>query len=245
LNTYPQASAVPPLPESYGIPHLVCLVKNIHWVYVFWELTEEQLHKAAAKLGRDNTARKMLRVWKGQDPHRQIVCDVTIETMLGAQYLYLPDPGNYYQMEILLMGANGAVSLLASNFIVTPFGRVSHEEDQEWASIDELYQQYQLAMEQSYLASPQLWHISSPVHKPPPQAQELELSVDTEVVIYGKATPNALVYIQGELVKTGRDGSFTLRYALSEGCSVFPIKAVTRDGSRIRSVVTLVTRETY
>jgi len=245
LNTHHQASAIPPLPVSYGTPHLVCLVKNIHWVYVFWELTEEQLQQAVSDLGGDNTYRKVLRVWKGQSPQRQIVYDVTIESMLGAQYLYLPDPGNYYQMEILLIGANRTVSLLASNFIITPFGQVSDEEDLQWASIDQLYRQYESAMRQTYMASPQLWHISSPIQKPPPPAQELNLSLDTEVIIYGKATPGALVYVQGEPVTINHDGSFTLRYALSEGCSVFPIKAVSRDGSQVRSVVTLVTRETY
>ena len=62
MNTHHQASAIPPLPVSYGTPHLVCLVKNIHWVYVFWELTEEQLQQAVSDLGGDNTYRKVLRV---------------------------------------------------------------------------------------------------------------------------------------------------------------------------------------
>lgn len=245
MNTHQHASAMPPLPESYGIPHLVCLVKNIHWAYVFWELTEEQLKQAASALGGDSTARKILRVWKGQGPQRQIVCDVAVESMLGAQYLYLPDPGNYYQMEILLTGANGTVSLLSSNFVVTPFGGVSNEEDVQWASIDELYRQYLAAVGATYLASPQLWHISSPMPKPFPPAQELKLMLDTEIIIYGKATPGASVYIQGEPVATSRDGSFTLRYALTEGCSIFPIKAVSSDGSQAHSVVTLITKETY
>jgi len=245
LNAHEHGSAKPPLPERYGTPHLVCLVKNIHWAYVFWELTEDQLRQAVSALGGDHAARKALRVWKGQGPERQIVCDVTVESPVGAQYLYLPDPGSCYQIEMLLIGANGTITLLSSNFVVTPFGGVSEEEDEQWATIEQLYQQYEASVRRTYLASPQRWHISSPMPQQPLPAQDLNLTLDTEVIIYGRATPGAAVYIQGEPVAVKQDGSFTLRYSLREGCSIFPIKAVSRDGSQVRSVVTLVTKETY
>ena len=172
-----------------------------------------------------------------------MVCDVAVESMLGAQYLYLPDPGNYYQMEILLTGANGTVSLLSSNFVVTPFGGVSNEEDVQWASIDELYRQYLAAVGATYLASPQLWHMSSPMPKPFPPAQELKLMLDTEIIIYGKATP-ALLFTSGRTGGHQPRWIVYLEIRLDGGLLDLPI-AVSSDGSQAHSVVTLITKETY
>ena len=81
-----------------------------------------------------------------------------------------------------------SVSLLTSNFIITPFSQVCEDEDGEWASIDELYQQYQ-AVEGKYLSSPQLWQLSSPMRRPPQPLDKIDLIVETELVIYGKPHP--------------------------------------------------------
>lgn len=235
----------PPIPDAYGTPYLVCLVKNVHWVYVFWELTDDLLNKARQDLGEDPSARIVLRVWMGEAFERQVVCDLPLEANLGAQYVHLPQPGSAYQMEILLVGSQGSVSLLASNFAVTPFGGVCAVEDENWASIEDLYTQYAFKAAGEQLSSPQLWHISSQMYKPPQPADELELIVDTELVIYGKTAPDAVVFIQGEAVPTNPDGSFTVRYALPEGCTIFPIKAVSRDGKQKQTIVPLITKETY
>ncbi len=244
MSTLQPPGSVPRLPDAYSTPYLVCLVKNVHWVYVFWELTEELLDKGHQELDHDPATRKVLRVWKGEAPQRSLVCDLPLEADLGGQYVYLPDPGCRYQMEIVLVGTQRSVSLLTSNFIITPFGQVCEDEDGEWASIDELYRQYQ-AVEGKYLSSPQLWQLSSPMRRPPQPLDKIDLIVETELVIYGKATPGAAVYVQGEAVSTNPDGSFTLRYALPEGCSIFPIKAISKDGSQKQTLVPLVIKETY
>ena len=131
----------PPIPDAYGTPYLVCLVKNVHWVYVFWELTDDLLNKARQDLGRSFCAHSPQSLM-GEAFERQVVCDRPLEANLGAQYVHLPQPGSAYQMEILLVGSQGSVSLLASNFVVTPFGGVCAVEDENWASIEDLYTQY-------------------------------------------------------------------------------------------------------
>jgi len=243
LNPH-SALPIPPLPSAYGLPYLVCLVKNVNWVYVFWELTPEQLQHARVQLPSQNV-RKVLRVLQGPIGQQQILLDMTITDDVGEQYIYLPQSGDCYQMEILLVGETGAILLLSSNFVITPFGQVSSSEDYQWAAIEELYQHFPTPFMQNQASSPQLWHISSPMGKIPPTKEELELEVNTELILYGRTTPGAVLFIQGEAMPTKPDGSFSFRYALPEGCSIFPIKVVSRSGAQTKTLVPMITRETY
>lgn len=239
---------IPPLATKYGKPQLVCLVKNIYWAYVFWEITEDQLNRASYELG-GKMVGKTLRILKGRAEQRQIIADIPIEADIGAHYVFLPHPGNYYQMEILAAGEDRMVTLLSSNLVFTPFDGVSQIEDQQWASIDELYQSYSQRLSAFVSGSPFRWNVSSPIFQPQFAAEQaepgMELVVNTELILYGKATPNADVYIQGEVVRTNPDGSFSLRYALPEGCSIYPVKAVRHDGKQTKTIVPIITRETY
>lgn len=233
-----------PLVQSYNQSYLVSLVKNINWTHVFWELTNEHLASATSKLGTDQL-RKVLRVFEGDLNHQRVIMDITIESDNGSRYVYLQNPGQKYQMEIVLIGENGSCSLVRSNLIQTPPGTISSIENEQWAAIDELYQRYaeNLAKDAS---SPPLWQISSPMgplqHT---KFQGLELSITTDLLLYGKATPGSKVYVQGEEITTSSDGSFQLRYALSEGTLVLPIKAVSVDGRQTETIVPVITRETY
>lgn len=236
-----------PLATEYGQPYLVCLVKNVHLVYAFWEITESQLHVAFEQVGSDQDVRKVIRVFKETENQQQILCDFTIEANVGSHYLYLPTPGSRYRLELMLVSSNRAVSLISSNFVSTPYGQISENEDEEWLSIDELYQSFTKELVKYNHSSPATWNITSPMGQPesPIDIDELNLVVDTEVILYGKSTPGATVKVQGETIKTETDGTFSLRYALPEGCSIYPIKAISVNGTKTRTIVPVITRESY
>lgn len=235
-----------PLTTKYGQSYLVCLVKNIHWVYAFWELADSLLATAYSQVGTDQDLRKVMRIFKVTENQQDILCDITIEANIGSHYFHLPDPGARYRLELMLVSSNRSVSLLNSNFVATPFGQISEIEDEEWRSIDELYQSFTAQTTDLSSSSPAIWNVSSPMVKAEPFTHdELDLIVETELILYGKATPGAEVKIQGEIVKTNSDGSFSLRYALPEGCSIYPVKATSVSGKETRTVVPVVTRETY
>ncbi len=233
---------LPPFVNKYERSYLVCLVKNINWIYVFWEITTEKIEDAWRQVDYDPNAHKILRVLKGEGSKQQIISETPIESNLGSRYLYLSESGQRYQMELVLVGCNRTVVLLSSNFIVTPFGTFSGEEDEQWASIDQLYESYSRQLGGT---SPLRWNISSPLAWQNFQPQQLELIVDAELILYGRITPGATVYVQGEAIPTRRDGSFTLKYSLPEGCSIFPVKAKSFDGSLTKTTVPVITRETY
>lgn len=236
----------PPLPVQYGKPYLISLIKNINWLYVFWELVPEDLAKAYQGLGSTEDCRKALRIFKGSEIDKQeLVADVTVTENIGSYYLYLADPGQTYQVQLTLINQHGAFPILNSNFVFTPYGKVSDLIDEEWASIDQLYQGYASQVAYS-LSSPGLWNVSSfELQHQTIQQAEVDLNVETELILYGKATPGTTVYIQGEAITVDKDGSFSLRYALSEGTFIYPIKAVSPGGRETKTTVPVITRETY
>lgn len=237
----------PPIPVQYGKSYLVSLVKNVHWLYVFWELTPEVLDRSYQELGSTEDSRIVLRVLQGSDPRQQLIlADVTVSDNPGSHYLYIEDPGQVYQVQLTLVNSQRTVVVLSSNLVYTPYGRVSEVEDTQWVSIDELYQGYSNELANYSLSSPSKWHISSfQLQEHPSQEAELDLVVETEIVMYGKATPGANVYIQGEPISVAQDGSFSLRCALPNGTFVYPIKAVAPGGKQTKTTVPVITRETY
>ncbi len=234
---------IPVLPVTYGKARLVCLVKNINWAYVFWELLSEQVRDACQQVGPDY--RKVLRVYKGDEKQREILSDVTVFQDIGAQYVYLPEPGQRYQVELMIIGGERAVSLLSSNFVSTPFGKISDKVDEEWATIDEIYQRYNAQDELGHASSPLLWNVSSPMAQHPTAKDDIDISLYTELIIYGKASPGSQVHVQGEAIAMKEDGSFSVRYAINDGTYVYPIKAVNSKGLETKTYVPVITRETY
>lgn len=235
-----------PLATSYNQSYLVSLVKNTNWVYVFWELANDDLAAAIAKLD-TITWRKVLRISCGSALQRTVVMDLSIEANVGSHYVYLVQSGQQYQMELVLLGEQESVVLLSSSWVETPPGVTSSSQDQQWAAIDELYTRYATEVGNQHHSSPHKWQISSPMGQQLPVKTEddIQLTIDTELVIYGRATPGAIVFIKGEPIQTVSDGSFSLRYALSDGTGVYPIKAVSFDGNQTKTIVPIITRETY
>lgn len=231
---------LPPVPVKYGQSYLVSLVKNIHWLYVFWELAPEEIDLVGE-------GRMILRLFKGKEPiQQQIMADVTITDSFGSQYLYLAEPGQFYQVQLAVVNSREVVPLLSSNLVFTPFGKVSDQEDTKWASVDELYQEYSGCLTMDTVSSPELSYMSSyQLQRKSLYQPKVDLAVETELIIYGKVTPGAMVYVQGEPITVNEEGSFSLRYALSDGTLILPIKAVAPNGMQTQTTVPVISRETY
>ncbi len=236
----PFVQRIPDLPIAYGKSRLICLVKNLNWVYVFWELLPEQVVNAYAQLGQLSQCRKILRVHKGEAGKQEAIADITVDHDVGSHYLYLADPGKPYCIEFMVTDGDRFISLRTSNFVVTPFGKESDVQDEEWATIDELYERYKYS--HSTQSSPMVFDAAQKIQR---EKDELDLEVYTELIIHGKATPGANVFIQGEQVDTKDNGSFSLRYSLEEGTYVYPIKAVAVHEKTTRTIVPVIMRETY
>ncbi|MCH1496153.1 MAG: Rho termination protein, partial [Rubripirellula sp.] len=72
----------------------------------------------------------------------------------------------------------------------------------------------------------------------------LPFDVDAELIVFGKTVPSAVVSVAGRPVKLRDDGSFTVRMELPDRRQVLPVTAESGDGSKQRTTVIAVERNT-
>jgi len=72
----------------------------------------------------------------------------------------------------------------------------------------------------------------------------LEFSVDTEMVVFGRTNPGATITLAGEPVRTDADGTFAIRMAMPNRRQVIPVVASSRDGCQQRTTVLAIERNT-
>lgn len=77
----------------------------------------------------------------------------------------------------------------------------------------------------------------------PAEEEDIWLQADCEIIIYGSASPNAFVTINGKEIKL-QNGKFSLRQALPAGAELdLPIQASNKKGDKIRRVHIKAARE--
>lgn len=110
----PAPVGAPPLPDRYGIPRLVLMVKDPHSLFAYWELPG---------VGPDHPLRLAVQFAEGGEVVGQAV------GALGCCHLNVPEGGRCYRA-ILRDGAGQ--TLLVSNVVYTPPGRPSGIVDAAW-----------------------------------------------------------------------------------------------------------------
>ena len=73
---------------------------------------------------------------------------------------------------------------------------------------------------------------------------DFHFGVDAEMIIYGTTDPKASVTMAGEPVKLRSDGSFAVSMAIPDRRQVIPVVASSRDGSKQRTTVLAIERNT-
>lgn len=122
----PGAHGAPPLPEAYGVPRLVLMVKNPRALFAYWELPESRPGEELWLTVHETDSRGTVR---GEPTGRYRVGAV------GRYHLAVPEGGRYYRA---YLHGSGAGPLLESNVVFTPPGRPSELEDAAWLSKGEL-----------------------------------------------------------------------------------------------------------
>lgn len=80
--------------------------------------------------------------------------------------------------------------------------------------------------------------------RPTKSPHELDLTLEAELVLRGRATPGSKVTIQDVPIRLKDDGRFAVRYMLDEGRHVIPTMARTLDGLKRRLIVLGIERNT-
>lgn len=130
-----------PLPEGYGENILVALARDPFWFFTYWELTPERTGEVNQRFGGNlwDHAALVLRAYDvtdrpGTDVDSSPFFDTEVSHKQARQwYVHTPQSGRAYIIDLGLRLPDGRFySLLRSNRIQLPAGRVSDKTDSQW-----------------------------------------------------------------------------------------------------------------
>jgi len=245
-------------PSGYGDNRIVAMVRDPHWVHVYWEVNEARRAEIKKEVGDIFLqAKEYLRVydtdsWESFD----------IEVTGGARnwYIKVPAPSRTYCVDIGFKLPDGRfITAARSNWVTTPLDRMSDIIDEQWMIPDweKIYalsgglgigrgslelQELMKKRFQEESASGWIFSISSPVRKA--VERPFWLVANCELIVYGATEPTATVTVQGRKINLREDGTFTLRFALPDGKQIIPIEAIRDDGQERRKITPIVERKT-
>jgi len=188
-------------------------------------------------------------------------------------YIHAPQSGRSYIADIGFLTAQGQFILLTrTNVITLPPGKVSDLIDDKWMIVEGDFikllelsgaAHIGLGASERMQVLDQRWRLtelagagkapssalsswtSFALHTAPAAAEDEDiwLKADCEIIIYGSASKNAFVTINGKEIQL-QDGKFSFRQALPSGATVdLPIQATNQKGDKKRQVHIKALRE--
>lgn len=255
------------LPFSYNQTRVVLLVRDPYWLYSYWDYSAETYHGLVQLFGGWDKVPLTLRVYQvaqdGGGAPEHTLYDIPINHESRNWYVHVQEPDKAYRVDLgYFHPYEGFVILAQSNIVKTPRDSVSNIIDGDWMIIEEDFRRlYRLAgwgrlgsnsaeLVESLLkrleremGSGAVSSISSPI-KPFPKERGFWLTVDAELILYGRTEPDAQLTIGGQPMALRSDGSFTLRMALPDGTYHLPVEATSSDGKETITIAPTVNRHT-
>ncbi len=244
---------------------LVVMVRDPYWLHAYWELSERSIDRAQAALGqRWHSARPVLRLYRTQGEATALhERDIAIHGGVSNWYVDVQDPPADYRLEIGYLADDGYFYCLArSNDVSTPVAGTSNAVDENWSAVAEDADRI-FAMSGGYSpqgASRELQELLEqrlrrPLGTPMKtrfgngaavarEGEQLQFAVEAEIIVYGAASRDAHVTLQGEPVQLRGDGTFAVRLSLPDRRQVIPIVASSYDGVEQRTTILAVERNT-
>jgi uncharacterized protein len=251
--------------EEVRQDRLVVMVRDPYWLHAYWELAQRSIDRAQAAMGqRWHGARPVLRLYRcdgeAAAAHER---DIAIHGGVSNWYVDVQDPPADYRLEIGYLADDGYFYCLArSNEVKTPPAGTSDAVDENWTAVAENADRI-FAMSGGYSpqgASRELQELLEerlrrPLGSPMKtrfgsgaaarrDSEAFQFAVDAEVIVYGAASRDAHVTLQGEPVQLRSDGTFAVRLSLPDRRQVIPIVASSYDGVEQRTTILAVERNT-
>lgn len=130
-----------PLPDNYGEDRLVVLPRDPLWFFAYWEITSERANQIRRDHGDDiwERAALVLRVYSlAQEGGAESApfFDEAVNAQARQWYVKVERPGRHRIVDLGLRLPDGRfISILRSNRIQLPSGRISETTDAEWMSV--------------------------------------------------------------------------------------------------------------
>ena len=244
---------------------LVVMVLDPYWLHAHWELSQQNVDRARAALGKDwFEANPVLRLFSIDENNTASPArNIPIHGGVNHWYLEVRNPPQTYRLEVGYLAKSGAHFCLArSNTVATPPAGTSESVDNNWANVAENadrifamsggYSLHGVSQELRELLEQRLGRpMGSPMEtRYGPGAavgtdhRDMQFAVDAEAIVYGIVDRAAHVTLKGEPVQVRSDGTFTVRLSMPDKRQVIPIVATSSDGIQQRTIILAVNRNT-
>jgi hypothetical protein len=242
-------------------------------MFVYWEIAPASRADVARAHGADvfEKSRQVLRVHDaaatpGGGP---AYFDVPVMLEEGSWYVHVQEAGRSYCCELgLVLPSGDFLGIVKSNTVALPPGRVSDVMDEKWMAVSGDFEKLlQLSgveyigkgsgevakslaqrweMLRAVFSRGASWGISSFASQAPQKAsgKKFWLVADCELILYGATEPDAFVTVSGRKVELNPDGTFSMRFALPEGATDLPIRAMSKNERDSRGIDINVARRT-
>ena len=245
---------------------VVVLVRDSYWIQVCWEIKSKSVARVQAALAHQwHTARPIIRLYEVQNDSQQVhgtrvVRDIEIHGGVTNWYVDVDQTQTPYQVEIGYLADTGEFHpLCRSNTVTPPAPGSCDATDMNWDDIAKDYKRifalsggdadgqsnqdlqdiFEQRLQRPMSKSVVMKHGLSGQDE---DQSKLHFEVESELIVYGNAEPDATVMMAGEPVKLAKDGSFTIRMDLPDRRKVFPLVAHGADGLREKTVVISIER---
>ncbi|HIN55094.1 MAG TPA: DUF4912 domain-containing protein [Planctomycetes bacterium] len=245
---------------------VVVLVRDSYWIQVCWEIKSKSVARAQAALAHQwHAARPIIRLYEVQNDSQQVhgtrvLRDIEIHGGVTNWYIDVDRTPTPYQVEIGYLADTGEFHpLCRSNAVTPPAPGSCDATDMNWDEIAKDYKRifalsggdtdgqgnqdlkdlFEQRLQRPMSKSVVMKHGLSGQDE---DDSKLHFEVDSELIVYGNAEPDATVTMAGEPVKLAKDGSFTIRMDLPDRRKVFPLVAHGADGLREKTVVISIER---
>jgi hypothetical protein len=245
---------------------VVVLVRDSYWIQVCWEIKSKSVARAQAALAHQwHAARPIIRLYEVQNDSQQVhgtrvLRDIEIHGGVTNWYVDIDRTPTPYRVEIGYLADTGEFHpLCRSNTVTPPVPGSCEATDMNWDEIAKDYKRifalsggdtdgqgnqdlkdlFEQRLQRPMSKSVVMKHGLSGQDE---DESKLHFEVDSELIVYGNAEPDATVTMAGEPVKLAKDGSFTIRMDLPDRRKVFPLVAQGADGLREKTVVISIER---
>jgi len=249
---------------------MVVMVRGPHWLHAFWEVAPRSIARAEAALGQEwHAARPVLRLLELENglqgaPSERVVRTIDVHGGVKNWFIDIRHPIRC-RVEVGYLAASGRFHALArSNAVSTPAGLQGDTLDAHWGDIasdcekiysmsggfspennsTELQELFEERLRRPMGPPASRSAVRSEGEADDDRADDFQLEVDAEMIVYGATQPGSYVTLQGEPVKVQPDGTFKVRVDLPNKRQVLPIIASTADGVERQTVVLAVERNT-
>lgn len=267
-----------PVPETYNEDRLVILPRDPRWIFVYWDISDKTKKSTKNKYGTNifEESQFVLRLHdvtetgEFSEKTSRGYKEIAVHNNARSWYVDVENPNRKYCVQLGIKTKDGRfISLLISNVVMMPAGRVSDVIDEQWMLIFEDYEKLLKLSGIDQIAAGSLditrllakrWEflglvssgafssITSRGFKAPPaklgKPRKFWLIADAELIVYGATDPAASLKINDKTVKLNPDGTFSIRVDFPDCKKKFAIKAASADKVEQRKITITAERKT-